>query len=471
MKFSDLFSPKIKIAGLDISDNAARLLAINESGLQKSEIALAPGVIRDGKLIDRSGFSKALNSLKQNFGSGQAQLPVVVSLPPNKIYTQTFKLPSSPVDDFREALDINLPLASPIDLKSAFYDWQKLDGEFLAAFAHKSVVAEYLDILSANGFLAVAAEFPALALARLIERHSAVIDLSKPLVVLALTGSGLDLSIVRNGQLYSHSFADWSSGEPEVLNQEISQILNFYHSRWGGAISDLILITPETQSKIGAVIQESHPSLNIRPLSISGFSGLGWLWYVSLGGALRGESFDPEDSNINLIRKEADNGFKKLEWQSFFNSWQRVAIWGLGILAVLFWGVFFLFQNTAADLAEQSALKSQSLEFQQAVLLQGKAAEFNSLLAKVLSAKTQSNNLLLLPDSVSSLAKQHNVTLTELLINGSKVSLTGKAGNEASVINFKNRLGLNESYKNVSLPLSGIISGKNGVSFNLTFEI
>lgn len=471
MKFTELFSLKVKIAGLDISDNAVRLLAINESGLQKSEVTLAPGIIRDGKLIDRAGFSEALNSLKLNFRAGSGLLPVVVSLPPNKIYTQTFKLPSSPIDDFSEALDINLPLVSPIDLKSAFYDWQKLDGEFLAVFAHKSVISEYLDVLSAAGFLAVAAEFPALALARLIEKYSAVIDLSKPLAVLAPIGGGLDLSILRNGQLYSHSFADWSSAEPEVLNQEIAQLLNFYHSRWGGTIGDLILIAPETHTKIVAAIQENYPSLNTRPLSISGFSGLGWLWYVSLGSALRGESFDPADSGINLVRQESGAEFLKFERRSFFNSWKKIVISELGILLVLSWSAFFLFQNTAAGLAEQSALKSQSLEFKQASLLQNKAGEFNLLLNKVLSAKQQSNNLLLLLDNVSSLAKQQGITLTQATIHGSQVSLAGKASNEVSVINFKNRLGFNEFYKNVSLPLSGIISGKNGVSFNLTFEI
>src|SRR3989344_3210925 len=172
-KFLQLVKPRVVVGGLEIGETAIRFFEIKDGAVKKFGVGLEPGVVEDGRVKDRARLVNVLRGLKTTIGAAHVTMPVAVSLPSKNVYTQAFSIPVLNEAGVEEAADLNLRMLSPIDIKTAYYDWQKLGDlqggqkeELLGAFTPKAVVDDFSCSLDAAGFMTVAVEFPALSVAR-----------------------------------------------------------------------------------------------------------------------------------------------------------------------------------------------------------------------------------------------------------------------------------------------------------------
>ena len=92
--FLDKLSSRVGVGGLEISDSHLRFLRIIGGKFFHASLRLPPGIISEGKLLNRNFLLEALKSLRRQLGAKPNEvLPVIVSLPPASVFTQTFNVP------------------------------------------------------------------------------------------------------------------------------------------------------------------------------------------------------------------------------------------------------------------------------------------------------------------------------------------------------------------------------------------
>lgn len=470
MPFKSLFWPEAAVCGLDIESSAVRLVWLENGRLKKESAPLPPGTIRGGRLENKNQFSETLRKLKSESGFS-GKIPVLLSFPPESVAVKNFNLPNLRESELPAAAALNLQLNSPAEARSAYYDWQKSGQEFLAAFIRREIADEYIAALEGVGFAVLAAEFPALALARLIKEESAALDLSKPQIVLSVSGDGLEFLALKSGELVFSRFYPVAIIEKfsEVLLKGLGRTLEFSSG------SGLVLAAAGLRKEIEQIIKTKYPDLKIRLLALRRFSGLAPVWYAGLGSALRSRFLRTDKKIISLAPAASGDQLGCFEVLSFARAWQRAFLKILNLTAAIFLvlavGLSFWFYY----LQSRILTASQSPAALEAAAIGRQAEQFNNLLAKVLSAKDQSNDLPAILSEINSAAKSAGVTLVNVAFDGEsgKVSISGKAASESEVLDFKNKLAAKESViKNVILPLSGVVSNKDKtVSFGLTFNI
>ncbi len=465
-----LFRPAVIIYGLEISGSAIRLVWLEKNNLRKESAALPPGVIKNGKLKNKEKFLEALRNLKSSL-EGKGIIPAVVSLPAENVQTKAFNLPAVSEIDLPAAAAVNLQVISPLDARTAYYDWQKLSdgGEFLGAFVQREIAEEFLGVLGQAGFEILAVEFPALAIARLAKEQSAAADLSQPQMILAVSADGLEFSVIKNGELAFSHFVP-SAGIANFNEAVVQELQKAIDASLG---SNLILITPSLREEIEKTVKEKYPQLRVRALALEKFTDLAPVWYPALGSALRAKFLKNGAKMINLAPDPAGNQFLKLEIQAFAGSWQKAILTVLNLLA----GIFLISSAGLAVISYRLESKinaaAKTPEMQAVNSLQEKSKAFNNLVEKISVAENQANNWPLILKELANIGKPLGIIFSQIAIDGSKASVSGKGETELEILEFKNKLAANQNlFKNVNLPLASIISNKDKtVSFSLSFEL
>lgn len=495
-RFSALLKPQLSVGGLDVSDAAIRFVELQGSTLQKMGVSLDPGVIEDGRLKNAEQFLQALKSLKEQLGRSRDTISVILSLPPNHIYTQAFSLPLLNEANIKEAAALNLQMLSPVDVKTSYTDWERLNEEqegnkieLLGAFVTKTVVDEFLAVLEQAGFMVAAVEFPSLAISRAMKMQTVGIDLQKPRVVLAVSGDGLDFLIIKDGKVYFSYFVSWSSIKGgvsqdsreilltvfnQILIQEMKKIFTFYSSHWGGQAAQLTLITHGLYQEIEKIIKEAFPTIEVQPLQLRDFPDLPASWFVACGSALRGLIPRAEDNFISLSPVDTEEQFAHNEIKSFVKIWESITITTLGFLVIAFAASDgFLWRTQQAIENDLSALDNNPAVQEMNELAQ-KAIQFNALAQRALAAKIESSDFLPLFHSVIGTAQNSAITITTLIINNDRTTgvVGGKAANRTAIVTFKNRLAEIPGIKSVDLKPADVQDNPEGtVSFVISFQL
>ena len=141
-------NPAPNIGGLEISDLTLRFAALENGRLRQGLVQLPPGIISGGKILDRAKAIAALRALHTQIASLKKILHVVVLIPTNNVYTQAFAMPLVPEKNVRETALLNLQSISPIDINSAYYDFQLIGEnkkgqlEAIGSFVNRAEVDE-----------------------------------------------------------------------------------------------------------------------------------------------------------------------------------------------------------------------------------------------------------------------------------------------------------------------------------------
>lgn len=469
MKIASLFKPQVIIAGLSISNTAIRLVRFSGEVLEKESVVLGPGIIKDGKLRNWDKFVSTLLVLRSQLGKTKEKIPVTISIPADNIYIGKFNLPSLGEADFSAAAALNMQMTSPIDIKDAYYDWQKLNGEFLGAFVHRNIVDKYISALNKAGFSVMAVEPPALAITRIIKDYSAGLNLARSQIVLLISSDGLEFLVIKDGNLhFSHFIAsDAMQNFNHTLVDGLKKAFQVHKS------GQVILITPNLYQDIEKVIKEKFSSVKVRSLALSKFSNLTSVWHAGLGSALRGAA-SHSGKLINLTPAETAEELHQLETRFFKKLWQKTILSFLGLGVAVFLATAVFLSATSYQLQKQISSNARNPEVEEANLLRQKAQEFNQLLNKVLSAKAQSNYFAPIFSELRTIGRKSRIDLIGIVIDSEQqeVIVKGIADSESDVIKFKNRLAAEELFKDATLPLSNLITNKDGsVSFSLSLVI
>ncbi|MES2436388.1 MAG: pilus assembly protein PilM [Patescibacteria group bacterium] len=164
--FTDHFPPpkflEMPTIGLDISDEVIRFAGMRHRGshLEVStygEKALPKGLIEEGYIKDKQGFTKILTDLRK-----QNNLQFVsVSLPDEKSYLFKTQIPAMDEADIRGALQFKIEENVPISVQDAVFDYRVMnhpkEGESIidvgVTVLHAKVVKSYLDSIRASGLV------------------------------------------------------------------------------------------------------------------------------------------------------------------------------------------------------------------------------------------------------------------------------------------------------------------------------
>ncbi|MDD5430812.1 MAG: hypothetical protein PHP03_01155 [Candidatus Pacebacteria bacterium] len=493
-KLIKLISPQPAINGLNISETGLQFIGLQD-GFKKASVSLEPGVILDGKLRDGKKFLEALMKLRQLLGLPKAEEKIyaIISIPPHNIYTQSFSLPPIPKEKLvQEAAMLNLQLISPIDIKNAYYDSERINGpekedekiELLGAFVNKVIIDDFVSVLSQAGFRAVAIEFPALSIARVIKETAVGLNLEKPQIALVISSEGLNFLILKNGRLRFHYFSSWGAVQgrqisTEMFNgiiiQEIKKIVTFYSSHWNDQINDLVLITQGMGEEIKKLIQMNFSSLNVQILNLNEqYSKISPLWYTATGCFLRGLIPRSQDFLISLMAVGTEERFLEEQILSFIKVWRIVLASSLGFLVIVFLLSDGLLMNISSGLAKQLTTVSARGDSAEIAQIELKVQEFNTLAKKALAAKTKKSKHSQFFETLGNIGNTSGGTISLQNISFAEstgtVSLSARASSQTASINFKNKLSELKDVKNLNLPLSDMITNPDGsVSFSLTF--
>src|ERR1700722_18707504 len=117
------------VCGLDISDQALRLVYFDGGVWRLHAVRLEPGTLASGKIKDRAKFLAALAALRDvaKVGGGnksKKKINVVVSLTSVSVYGQVFNLPALSGEELAKAVALNLQMASPGEASKTYSDWQ-----------------------------------------------------------------------------------------------------------------------------------------------------------------------------------------------------------------------------------------------------------------------------------------------------------------------------------------------------------
>jgi len=481
------FNPAPDIGGLEIDDFAVRFVSFTGNKLRQAVVALPSGTVADGQVKNRAALIAALKSLHQRLSTRIQPLDVIVTASSANVYTQLFSLPASVSEkNLAESLKLNLEMLSPFDIKSAYYDAQRLGAsndqiDYLGAFINAMIVDQFLMALTAADFNVIAFEFPALSLSRLTRQFSEI-NFYGSHVLINVGAEGIMFLVVARGQLYFHYFISWKTIKEEkksmshsdieaVTVRELRRLINFYQTKFGKPLDDIIILAPKMLLDLRQVIKENFAQKIYIP-AIELFPQLSPVWYPAFGAAVRGLTPRSEDNFISLMASGTEEQYLQSRILHFISLWRNVAIIALGFLLIAFLTADSVLMNTSRSLKEELLSKLARSDVQEVEQLQKQAQDFNRQIALMAGLKDKTANWSPLFEQLNRLMGSE-VVLQRVYIDPQKrVVLSGRTKSESEAVNFKNRLLQEKNFDKVVLPLSSLQAHKDGtVSFTLTFEI
>ena len=490
-RWARFLNPPPKISGLEITDSKLRYVTMTDGRVKHLSYRLPAGVVEGGRIKDKNKLTSALIEFHKQITRPRKLINVVVSISASNIYTQVFNLPYVAKNKLAEAAQLNLQMISPIDIRTAYYDWEMVgetEGkqtkmELIGAFVNAQVVNDLMASLDKAGFVVVAVESVPLSLARIMRELSDK-DISQPHLMFSLSMDGLDFFVLRNGKLYFNYFVSWKTLQAEGGGQlsvvavkklvvgELRRILNFYTSRWGGVIEDLLVVSSVSNKEVLTAIEENF-DLKIQKLMLPTYPQLSAAWLVALGAALRGQMARSKDIFISLAKVGTEQRFEQSRIISFTAFWRNIVITVLASILVIF-GIFDLLVAGSLGRAEQQlGVVPEGLEIGEIEQLEVQAREFNTLVGKIELAKNQSPKWIPFLNILRNLAgNQIMLTQIQFSTDNKAISISGRANSERSVINFKNTLIRQENFKDVSLPLTNIkVDNDSRATFSVGFKL
>lgn len=479
-----------RVAGLEVNDQVLRL-AYFDKAWQLEAIKLEPGILEEGKIKNRAGFVAALQALKTRVLRGHRRnrtMSVVLCLSSLPIYTQTFSLPMITGENFVEAVELNLKMASPFEEGKSYSGWQllgrnetTLQGEVLSAFIERQAVDDVVGALFDAGFLTMAVESRALALARIFRDKGAGVDVARPYIFANIDNSGLEFLIIRNGGLYFEYRESWrdlmgEKGEisiekfEEVIAASTRQVMNFYDQHWHEPVSAVIIsataFEEEAEKAIASVV--SLPTVRLTLVLGQTISSE---WLAALGAGLRGHGVKTNDREVNLLGDELQDRFRGEQILTFMEFWRVVIPVVFGILLLTFGSAIAFLVNAKAAVKARSDFNLGAPQNAEIALLEASAQEFNRAVVLISAAQQSLSPRSSLLTKLTSAASANSITINHIRFHSfsNPITLSGGGRMESDIVAFKAALLADPSFQSIDIPLTGLQTTATNVSFTMTF--
>ncbi|MEI8103292.1 MAG: type IV pilus assembly protein PilM [Candidatus Moraniibacteriota bacterium] len=181
---TNIFSSQRVPVGLDLSDLSLKLVWISHGSKWDrirsfSSIALAPGVIVDGEIVQEEKVVEAIRKLFAQSGPEKiTSRQVFCSLPEMKVFLRVIMLPRIEKEELAEAVKWEVEGNIPLSLDQIYYDYHILDDELaflgnekqqsvLVVAVARTIVDQYVRVIEKAGLEVVGLETESLAQARI----------------------------------------------------------------------------------------------------------------------------------------------------------------------------------------------------------------------------------------------------------------------------------------------------------------
>lgn len=504
MDIVKLFYPKVNIAGLAISDSSARILLLGKKNssiyvITQAGVRLGQDILENGKVKDKEGLIASLKELKTKAGRRlDAFQNVIVSLPPNDIYSQFFKFPNLSSDQIKEAMELNISTALPFPSGDVYVDWQE-QGEFkIELVSYKEVMLEaikkdktdaYIDCLEKAGLVSLAFESPTQSLVRLAANFKKESGL-----LVYLNEEGVNLIVVQDNFARFEHFVPWfgrmeeqrrTALTPEFmidfLIKQIKLAVNFYQTKNGDNILEkLVLLAPSAVKDIVAVGLEGKVDLKFEPFEIiaTGFekknNGLPVLddsWLITSGAAIRGLIPRSEDFINSLMPVGTEAVYANRKFVSYVTLWSDiVSALSVGIIT-LFLGLYFFLGYSLNGLNGQLSARGVVSAPLTIGDLEQKAFDLNQKIEVMVPAAEKANTISHAIEKILAQAPPGiNFTNLSFISPEQPINLTGVASGRDAILLFKNKLENSPDFFDVNLPLGSLVQTQN-ILFTISFKL
>ncbi|PIR98382.1 MAG: hypothetical protein COT88_01930 [Candidatus Colwellbacteria bacterium CG10_big_fil_rev_8_21_14_0_10_41_28] len=480
-------TPKIEVAGLQITDSLIRYTLLKENG-EGRDFALrpAPGVIVGGKVANRLELTKILKQVHKKASiSKRKPSSIILTVGIDSVFIRPMILPAGSSDALSESANLNLRMQSPIDSNNAYYDWQQIDIsarqdeqiEIIGAFVGKNIIEDYLGPIHEAGFNVAAVEFITLSLIRAAVNDK-IIEPNRPYVVLDLSPEGINFAISHNSSLYFHYFVGWDVFRDQDktistekfksgLSNEVRRIVNFYSANVKDQeIRDMLIIGTSFVPEITETVQRSFPGIEIRTSDPNVLN-------PARGAAIRGLIPRSQDFDISLASLSAIEIFQKDQLANFVSIWRNVVLATMTFIMFLFFSTALVLRGNFVNVGQTSSLNQDVPSPVEIASLEKKANEFNNLVNLVTSIRAQRNELYPLLEALNTLAGDEiTITRYRFVASAPDLTLNGTSISEDAAVEFKERLEGQKQFSNVKLPLNNIrTESSGGISFSITFTV
>lgn len=487
-KIIQLLNPSPRIAGVEISDFYIRFFYYKNEKSMNLDIRLTPGVIKDGKVIQKDKLKEAFSKMMEKLGKKAKKLPhIIITTPSSSVFLQTFNLPYLAPDKVPEAVKLNLQMISPLPIAEAYTDWDEIGEDktsgqltFLGVFADRKNIDAIVDACREAGFVVVAIEPSIFALQRAVLNSTPELDAEDFYILLNVTNEGMDFAGISHKKVRFDYFVSWLSmyeGATEISTQLFEdtvarytqQVLNFALSNTGVSPKEMVLVASEFHNEIRAIIEKNF-SIKIKPIDVFESGKLNSVWGVTYGAYLRGLIPRGEDNLISLTSVGTREEFQRSQVIHFIRLWRNIAFAYGATLVIIFVASLLFLEGVLArnqSITINGLPENEKLELQE---LKNKATEFNKVVSMVKAS--QGKRVLIYPYLAAiSDALPSDISLNQVNLNSPSgpLVLSGIGANGEVNKKFKKSLEEQPLFANVDLPPnSQTPAGGDKLTFTIT---
>ncbi|MFA7201565.1 MAG: pilus assembly protein PilM [Candidatus Paceibacterota bacterium] len=493
-KIIRIVRPQIEIGGLEITDAGIVFFSIAPETLRvtRHSVPLEAGIIQEGKIKQQEAFIKSLKLLhKQITSKEKKEIPVIVTISDENIFTQLFTLPQLSEGSFEEAVRLNMQTISPINFSEAYSGWEKIestvhvpDVEIISSFVEKSIIDIFLRCLRKGGFSAVAIEHRSMSLARFIVQREPSFVKTKSYLLLHIGGDGITMAVITRGHLCFDKFSSWQTILKEIhatrdiifsdfatlIIREIHQVTNFFVGRHHDPIAGVYIIGGAMEKQLLEVLKNKF-SFGVFPLTVTNAPS-DEAWFVGAGAALRGVIDRSEDTAISLTPEDTRSMLLQAQINTFIGAWRTMILISGTIILAAFIGIYIFLNHLVGTISDDLNTSITSASVTRYNELKQEATAFNDA---VVRASTVQNQQVRWHAVLSDLYNQTGplVAIDRIYVQSSDsgITLNARTNKEESAIEFKRKLEQLSSVTNVQLPLTSITQvDQNTIVFKITMN-
>jgi hypothetical protein len=468
-RISRITLPRIVVIGVDIQDRhvlgVATLRHEGEVKLLHSEVfeipedAIENGELKRPEVLDVI-VQKLVDAVPQGRWWKDNEPIFVLSIPPERLYTETLFFPSMNDIELEEAIRLKLETSLPWPQNSAYVDWVVMRmsdrvGVFLAAMA-KSVLDQYFRVFLDKGLRVGACEFHLFSLIRFVGTEDA-----QSFIFVLIDEDGFEFGIFALGGILGHSVQAVTNPKEnqQILEDKLKQLTSFVESSYGISVARIFIfdklswenLSSQVETVTGVPTQIFTPTSKLIDPELS----------VAYGASLR--PYSSAESLMNLLPENLGGRYQENLVQKTFRFWAINFASVMCVLLGTFLGIFLLLSGQKQVLLKENQESRARFEekLQQQQDLIAEVGVFNnnaSTVSRVLESRPLlSRKLKLITDSL----KAHGLSIVEVHMQSAQVSLRFLASARPIADRWRTDLEATGMFASIAIPSEAPTEGAN----------
>ena len=254
-----LLFPQEEIGGIEIDDTGISGIYLKEKAgkkniIRKAKISFSQEVIKDAEVKNKEIFIACLNDLIKKLFKKRIKkiLPVVISIPSQRVFSQLFDFPDRMTyEGLEEAMQLTVGFSLPIPLKDSYVDWEIVNDpekKIYLSLVKKEIIDGFINSFEEAVFLPIACETHLESLNRALSTNE-----QEPYCFVLVDKEGVEIGISKerdirfDNNIFWKKYSEKELGLEEkkkILKEEILRTINFFQTdlKDNAVISKIYLI-------------------------------------------------------------------------------------------------------------------------------------------------------------------------------------------------------------------------------------